>query len=53
MNNLSELKDECSKCGNIFICEVCRQGHGIKTERMNVSQMLMCQMAHEEKREHE
>lgn len=53
MNNLSDIKksDICSQCGEIFTCELCKQGHGIKQERMNVSQMVLCQMAHEEKRE--
>ena len=44
-----EIKDECSKCGNILECELFRQGHGIKQERENVANMIECQMKHREK----
>ena len=46
-----EIKDECSKCGNILECELFRQGHGIKQERENIAKMIECQMKHREKRE--
>lgn len=46
-----EIKDECSKCGNILECELFRQGHGIKQERENVAKMIACQMKHRQKRE--
>lgn len=45
-----EIKDECSKCGNILECELFRQGHGIKCERYNIVEMLKCQMKHKEGR---
>lgn len=45
-----EIKDECSHCGNIFECELFRQGHGIKQERENVAKMIECQMKHREER---
>lgn len=45
-----EIKDECSKCGNILECELFRQGHGIKCERCNIAEMLKCQMKHKEGR---
>lgn len=48
-----EIKDECSKCGEILMCELFRQGHGIKCERENVAKMIECQMNHREKRENE
>jgi hypothetical protein len=48
-----EIKDECSKCGNILECELFRQGHGIKQERENIAKMIACQMKHREKREFE
>ena len=46
-----EIKDECSKCGQILECELFRQGHGIKQERENITKMIACQMKHREKRE--
>ena len=48
-----EIKDECSKCGQILECELFRQGHGIKQERENIAKMIACQMKHREKREFE
>jgi hypothetical protein len=45
-----EIKDECSRCGNILECELFRQGHGIKCERCNIAEMLKCQMKHKEGR---
>lgn len=45
-----EIKDECQYCGQIFTCELFRQGHGIDQERENISQMFRCQMHHEERR---
>lgn len=47
---LKDIKDECSKCGNILECELCKQGHGIKQERSNVSKMIGCQIDHRKKR---
>nr|DAT24114.1 MAG TPA: hypothetical protein [Caudoviricetes sp.] len=46
-----EIKDECSRCGNILECELFRQGHGIKQERENIVKMIECQMKHREERE--
>lgn len=46
-----EIEDECSRCGNIFECELFRQGHGIKQERENIAKMIECQMKHREERE--
>lgn len=46
-----EIKDECSRCGNILECELFRQGHGIKQERENVAKMIECQIKHREERE--
>lgn len=43
-----EIKDECSKCGNILECALFRQGHGIKQERENIAKMIECQMKHGE-----
>lgn len=50
MNSLKDVKDECSKCGDYFTCELCRQGHGIKQQRTNVAEMFICQMKHKDKR---
>nr|DAH74463.1 MAG TPA: RNA polymerase subunit [Caudoviricetes sp.] len=47
-----EIKDECSKCGNILECELFRQGHGIKQERENIAKMIKCQMKHREERQY-
>lgn len=46
-----EIKDECSKCGQILECELFRQGHGIKQERENIAKMIECQMRHRQKKE--
>ena len=46
-----EIKDECSRCGNILECELFRQGHGIKQERENIAKMIECHMKHREERE--
>lgn len=45
-----EIKDECQYCGEILQCELFRQGHGIKQERYNITEMLKCQFRHKEKR---
>ena len=50
MNSLKDIKDECKDCGEIFTCELCKQGHGIKQERSNVSKMIGCQIDHRKKR---
>ena len=47
---LNQITDKCSKCGEIFVCELCKQGHGIDKERTNVSQMVECQLKHERKK---
>ncbi len=39
----------CSKCGNVLECELFRQGHGIKQERINIREMVECQMEHKDK----
>lgn len=46
-----EIKDECSRCGNILECELFRKGHGIKQERENIAKMIECQMNHRKGRE--
>nr|DAL12514.1 MAG TPA_asm: hypothetical protein [Bacteriophage sp.] len=45
------ITDECSQCGFILTCELCRQGHGINVERSNIRQMVACQIKHREGRE--
>lgn len=45
-----EINDECVHCGEILECELFKQGHGIRQERMNVVQMISCQMKHKERR---
>lgn len=44
-----EINDECSRCGNIFDCELFRKGHSIGTEREHVADMLRCQFKHKER----
>ena len=46
-----EIKDECSRCGNILQCELCRQGHGIRQDRKNIAKMINCQLDHHNQRE--
>lgn len=41
-----EITDECEKCGNIFECELFKQGHGIDCQRSNVTDMVKCQFEH-------
>lgn len=41
--------DECSMCGDVLQCELCREGHGIGVERTNITKMIGCQMRHYEK----
>lgn len=53
MVSLKDVKDECSKCGDLFTCELCRQGHGIRQPHTNVAQMVECQFNHKERREKE
>lgn len=48
-----EINDECMYCGEILQCELFRQGHGIKQERTNITEMLRCQMQKEEERKGE
>ena len=45
-----EIKDECEKCGEVLVCELTRQGHGIGQSRTNMTKMVACQMRHKEKR---
>lgn len=45
-----KITDECSLCGQILTCELCRQWHGINAERSNIRQMVACQMKHLEER---
>lgn len=45
-----EIKDECQHCGEILLCELFRQGHGIKCNRENVTKMVRCQLEHREKK---
>ena len=42
-----EIKDECERCGEILVCELTRDGHGIQRERSRMTEMLKCQMEHE------
>lgn len=53
MNSLKDIKDECSKCGDLLTCELCRQGHGIKQPHTNIAKLVECQFNHKEKREKE
>lgn len=46
-----EIKDECSVCGSVLECELFKQGHGIKQERCNITELFACQMEHQKKRE--
>lgn len=45
-----EIKDECSKCGEVLQCELFLQCHGIKRNRENVTEMVSCQMKHQKSR---
>jgi hypothetical protein len=45
-----EIKDECSKCGEVLQCELFLKGHGIKRDRENVTEMVSCQMKHQKSR---
>nr|DAE32720.1 MAG TPA: hypothetical protein [virus sp. ctFlR8] len=45
-----EIKDECSKCGEVLQCELFLKGHGIKRDRENVTEMVSCQMEHQKSR---
>lgn len=44
-----EINDECKNCGDILVCELTRQGHGIGQPRTNIAQMVDCQISHKEK----
>lgn len=46
-----EINDECSKCGNVLECDLFLAGHGIKTERSRISEMVQCQLKHQTQRE--
>ena len=50
---ITEIRDECSKCGEIVTCELCRKGHGIRRPRESFSEMVECQLEHMMKRERE
>lgn len=41
-----EIKDECQYCGEILQCELFRQGHGIRQGRSRISEMVRCQIKH-------
>lgn len=41
-----EIKDECQYCGEILQCELFRQGHGIRQSRSRISDMVRCQIKH-------
>lgn len=43
-----EIKDECSRCGKILDCELCKRGHGIGQARTDIGAMFQCQMEHKE-----
>ena len=45
-----EIKDECQHCGEILNCKLFLEGHGIRTERRNVTKLIECQMRHNENR---
>ena len=51
INSLKYVIEECSKCGDYFSCELCRQGRGINQKHTNVAAMFECQMKHVDKRE--
>lgn len=51
MQSLKDIKDECKDCGELFTCELCKDGHGIKRERSRMTEMLRCQLKHMEERE--
>lgn len=46
-----EITDECQYCGDVLQCELFLQGHGIKQERSNITEMFACQMDHNNKRD--
>ena len=46
-----EINDECAKCGNVLECDLFLAGHGIKTERSRISEMVQCQLKHQTQRE--
>lgn len=51
---IRQIKDECSRCGNMIACELCLCGHGIDRPRSNIAEMVACQLKHmEEHREFE
>lgn len=41
-----EITDECQYCGDVLQCELFLQGHGIKQERSNITEMFACQMGY-------
>lgn len=45
-----EINDECQYCGRILECDLFRQGHGIRQERINIAKMMRCQFDHEQQR---
>lgn len=48
--SIKEIADECQHCGDILVCQLCREGHGINRERINVTQMVTCQIEHKNRR---
>lgn len=41
------ITDECSLCGDLLTCELCKDGHGILRERSRITEMMICQDEHE------
>lgn len=45
-----DISDECINCGNMLQCKLFVQGHGIRCERTNITEMIKCQIEHKEGR---
>lgn len=45
------INDECALCGDILTCELCKDGHGILRVRSRITEMLECQIRHEDERD--
>lgn len=50
MDSLLQIKDECSQCGELLQCELCKDGHGFHRERDRIAEMVQCQFEHAVKR---
>lgn len=44
-----DINDECALCDEILTCKLCWQGHGIRQQRENVTELLKCQFEHARK----